>query len=186
MWYPLTAQIEADIKAKMRTVPDFPKPGIKFKDLSTLLCDHMTMRVIYDALAEKCETLKPDYLALLEARGFLIGPPVAMLLGIGTIMIRKPKKLPGKVVKTVYELEYGTDELSIQSDIIPQGSRVIIIDDLLATGGTAAAACALLREIGTTVVGAGFVSELTSLNGRFKFDESIDVFSLLYYDANME
>ncbi len=117
MSYPLTATESTAFKAQMRTVPDFPKPGVQFKDVSTLLRDPKTMSRIYEAFAAKCETLKPDYLVMLEARGFLLAP-VASLLEVGTVMVRKPKKLPGDIVTLKYELEYGSDELSIQTGMI--------------------------------------------------------------------
>lgn len=185
MSYPLTPAEAAALKTKMRTVPDFPKPGIKFKDLSTLLIDPTAMEQVYEALAAKCKELKPDCLALLEARGFLVGTPVAMLLKVGTVMIRKPGKLPGELVKYTYDLEYGSDTLTLQKGLIELDSRVLIIDDLLATAGTACAALTLLEQVGANVVGAGFISELTALGGRKKFPPGVDVFSLVEFDADM-
>ena len=185
MSYPLTADQANALKTQMRTIPDFPKAGIKFKDLSTLLLDHATMDLIYRSLSAKCATLKPDYLAILDARGFLLGTPVAHMLGIGTVMIRKKGKLPGDVEEVTYDLEYGTDTLAVQKDLLPAGSRVVIIDDLLATAGTAGAAVTLLTKVGATVVGAGFLSELLFLDGRKKFDASVDVFALIQFDADM-
>lgn len=190
MAFPLTGDQAAQLKKQMRTVPDFPKKGIKFKDLATLLIDPDAMKLIYESLAERCALLKPDYLVLLEARGFLVGTPLGLLLHKGVLLLRKPGKLPGKLVDFKYDLEYGSDTLTVQVDLgVPEGSRVLIIDDLLATGGSAAAAAHLMQKIGLNVVGAGFISELTSLPGRAKLaalDSQMDVFSLLQFDSNME
>ncbi len=189
MSFPLSAEQSAGLKKQMRTVPDFPKKGIKFKDLATLLIDPDAMELIYKSLAARCAELKPDYFVLLEARGFLVGTPLGLLLHKGVVMLRKPGKLPGKLVAFKYDLEYGSDTLTIQVDLVKPGSRVIIIDDLLATGGTAAAAAHLLANVGANVVGAGFISELTSLPGRSKLastNAAMEVFSLLQFDSNME
>ena len=185
MSYPLTPTQAAALKTQMRTVPDFPKPGIKFKDLSSLLIDPVAMELVYEALAAKVKELKPDCLALLEARGFLVGTPVGLLTKIGTVMIRKPGKLPGELVTYKYDLEYGSDTLTLQTGLIKSGSRVVILDDLLATAGTASAAIKLLDMVGATVIGAGFISELTALDGRKKFPPGVDVFSLVEFDGDM-
>jgi adenine phosphoribosyltransferase len=169
------------IKEAIRDIPDFPKPGIIFKDLTPLLKDVPRFKFCVDALAEKCRQLKPDYIAAIEARGFLLGPTIAYELGLGFVPIRKPGKLPYKVQKLEYALEYGSDCVEVHADAVEPGKRVVVIDDLLATGGTADAATRLITAVGGKVVGVGFIVELEFLSGRKKLSGDADVFSLISY-----
>jgi adenine phosphoribosyltransferase len=157
-----------DIKALIRDVPDFPKAGILFRDITTLLRDPAGLRHMVDVLAEKCAELKPDYIAGIESRGFIIGTPLAYKMNLGFVPIRKPGKLPSAVYGIDYALEYGTDRLEIHQDALPQGSRVLIVDDLIATGGTAAASGQLINQVGCELVGFAFAIELKDLAGRSK------------------
>ncbi len=157
-----------DIKALIRDVPDFPKPGILFRDITTLLRDPAGLRYMVDVLAEKCAELKPDYIAGIESRGFIIGTPLAYKMDLGFVPIRKPGKLPSAVYGIDYALEYGTDRLEIHQDALPKGSRVLIVDDLIATGGTAAASGQLINQVGCELVGFAFAIELKDLAGRNK------------------
>jgi adenine phosphoribosyltransferase len=168
-----------DLKQHIRGIPDFPKPGILFYDISTLLKHPGAWKETIAEMTEALRPLKPDLLAGIESRGFLVAAPVAVLLGCGFVMIRKKGKLPGKTIPYTYDLEYGSDTVEIQSDAIEAGQRIIIVDDLLATGGTAAAAVRLCRMVGGNVVGMGFIIELTGLNGRKRLD--VPVTSLLDY-----
>lgn len=189
---PLTTTKSDWLKSKIRDIPDFPKPGIVFKDLTTLLKDAEAFSFVIDALAEKYEKLNPAYIAGIEARGFILGASLAYKLGIGFLPIRKPGKLPYKVEKIAYELEYGTDALEIHVDAVDidavdtgaveKGKSVVLIDDLLATGGTAVAASKLLTAVGAKVIGVGFVVELGFLGGRKKFPSGTDIFSLISFD----
>jgi adenine phosphoribosyltransferase len=169
-----------DLKQHIRGIPDFPKPGILFYDISTLLKHPGAWKETVAEMTEALRPLKPDLLAGIESRGFLIAAPVAILLGCGFVMIRKKGKLPGKTIPHTYDLEYGSDTVEIQSDAIEAGQRVVIIDDLLATGGTAAAAVRLCRMVGADVVGSAFIIELTGLKGRKRLD--VPVTSLLNYE----
>jgi len=169
-----------DLKQHIRSIPDFPKPGILFYDISTLLKHPGAWKETVAEMTEALRPLKPDLLAGIESRGFLIAAPVAILLGCGFVMIRKKGKLPGKTIPHTYDLEYGSDTVEIQSDAIEAGQRVVIIDDLLATGGTAAAAVRLCRMVGADVVGSAFIIELTGLKGRKRLD--VPVTSLLDYE----
>lgn len=170
------------LKSTIRDIPDFPKPGIVFKDLTTLLKDPTAFSYVIDVFCEKYAPMKLDYIAGIEARGFILGPAIAHKLGIGFIPIRKPGKLPAQVQKETYDLEYGTDSLEIHMDATDPGQRVVIIDDLLATGGTAAAACRLMKTLKAEVVGLGFVVELGFLKGRSKLPTTTDVFAIIEYD----
>jgi len=169
------------LKKMIREIPDHPKPGILFYDITTLLRDKNGFRSLVDLLCQHYEGRKVDVVAGIEARGFIFGPALAYRLGAGFVPIRKPKKLPWKTAQVTYQLEYGSDSLEIHSDAIKPGESVLISDDLLATGGTAAAAAQLIRQLGGTVAGAAFAVELTFLSGRAKLP-GIDVFSLLQYD----
>jgi len=169
-----------DLKQHIRGIPDFPKPGILFYDISTLLKHPGAWKETVAEMTEALRPLKPDLLAGIESRGFLVAAPVAVLLGCGFVMIRKKGKLPGKTIPHTYDLEYGSDTVEIQSDAIEAGQRVVIVDDLLATGGTAAAAVRLCRMVGANVVGMGFIIELTGLKGRRRLD--VPVTSLLDYE----
>jgi adenine phosphoribosyltransferase len=170
-----------ELKKLIREVPDWPKPGILFYDLTTLLKDRQGFRTLIDRLCEHYADRKIDVVAGIEARGFIFAPALAFRLGAGFVPVRKPKKLPWKTASVTYALEYGTDALEIHQDAAQPGQRVLICDDLLATGGTAAAAVELVRQLGAEVVGAGFAVELSFLNGRAKLP-GLDVFSLIQYD----
>jgi adenine phosphoribosyltransferase len=170
------------LKSTIRDIPDFPKPGILFKDITTLLKDKEAFAFVIDALAEKFAALKPKYIVGIEARGFVLGAAIAHKMGLGFVPIRKPGKLPHKTEKAVYELEYGTDCVEIHVDAVNKGDRCILIDDLLATGGTAEAASRLLKMIGADVAGIGFVVELAFLEGRKKMPAGIEVFSIIQYE----
>ena len=171
-----------DLKKLIREIPDYPKPGILFYDLTTLLKDKSGFRKLVDQLCDHYADRKVDVVVGVEARGFIFAPALAYRLGAGFVPVRKPKKLPAKTAKVSYQLEYGTDTLEIHEDAIRPGQNVIISDDLLATGGTAAATVQLVRGLGGTVNGAAFAVELTFLNGRSKLP-GLDVFSLIRYDA---
>ena len=178
---PLSAEKADWIKTSIRDIPDFPKPGIIFKDLTPLLKDVGRFKFVIDSMTEKCRELKPDVIAGIEARGFLLGPTIAYELGLGFVPIRKPGKLPYKVQKLEYALEYGTDCIEVHADAVDSGQRVVIIDDLLATGGTATAAQNLIKTVGGNVVGIGFIVELAFLSGREKLGAGPDIFSLITY-----
>jgi adenine phosphoribosyltransferase len=165
----------------IREVPDFPKPGILFYDITTLLKDSDGFAGVIDGLKSHYSGTRVDLVLGIEARGFIFAPALAYALHAGFVPIRKPGKLPSAIVGVTYDLEYGKDSLEMHKDAVQPGSRVLIVDDLLATGGTAAAAARLVREAGGTVAGLGFVVELTFLSGRAKLPE-YDVFSLLQYD----
>jgi adenine phosphoribosyltransferase len=171
-----------DLKKLIREIPDYPKPGILFYDLTTLLKDGKGFHDLVDQLCEHCKGDDVDVVASIEARGFIFGPALAYRLGAGFVPVRKPKKLPWKTASVTYELEYGTDQLEIHQDAVQKGQRVLICDDLLATGGTAAAAITLVRQLGGNVVGAVFAVELSFLNGRAKLP-GVDVFSPVKYDS---
>ena len=170
-----------ELKKLIREVPDWPKPGILFYDLTTLLKDARGFRTLIDKLCEHYHGQKIDIVTGIEARGFIFAPALAYRLGAGFVPVRKPKKLPSKTEKVTYALEYGTDSLEIHQDAVQKGQRVLVCDDLLATGGTASATVELVRKLGGEVAGAGFAVELTFLNGRAKMP-GIDVFSLIQYD----
>lgn len=170
-----------DLKSLIRDIPDFPKPGILFRDITTLLCDPEGLRYTVDCLAEKCSPFSPDYVIGMESRGFLFGVPLAYQLGVGFIPVRKPKKLPSAVYRAEYELEYGTDCLEMHQDALAEGQRVIIVDDLIATGGTAKATAQLVEQAGGVVTGFCFIIELTALNGRKNLPD-VPIISLLQYD----
>jgi len=170
-----------DLKAHIRQVPDFPKPGILFYDISTLLAHADAWQVTTGRLARAISAQQPDLLVGIESRGFLVAAPLALKLGVGFIMVRKKGKLPGATVRHEYALEYGTDVIEIQKDAITPGQRVVVLDDLLATGGTLAASIKLLREMGAVVTGAACIIELAFLNGRQKLD--VPVTSVVSYDS---
>jgi adenine phosphoribosyltransferase len=169
------------LKQLIREVPDFPKQGILFYDITTLLKDREGFRHTIDALKRQYEKLGVDLVIGIEARGFIFAPALAYALDAGFVPVRKPKKLPAERARVSYALEYGTDSLEIHRDAVNKGSRVLIVDDLLATGGTARATTHLVEQLGGTVVGIAFVVELTFLGGREKLD-GYEVFSLLQYD----
>jgi adenine phosphoribosyltransferase len=157
-----------DLEAHIRQIRDFPKRGILFYDISTLLRDAGAWQEAIDRMAELVLPYRPDRLVAIESRGFIFGAPLALKLGIGMAMVRKRGKLPGSVVGHAYMLEYGNDTIEVSADLIPAGSRVVVVDDLIATGGTAAAAVALMRKIETEVAAAVFLIELRGLEGREK------------------
>src|ERR1700741_2696058 len=159
-----------DLKKHIRQIPDFPKPGINFFDISTLIAHPEAWRTTIERMAALTRPWRPDMLAAIDARGFLVAAPLAIPLGCGSIMIRKSGKLPGKVKSHSYGLEYGTDTIEIQHDAVEPGQRVVIVDDLLATGGTLMAAAQLIRSSGGNVVGAVALIELSFLKGRAKLD----------------
>lgn len=169
-----------DLKNYIRHVPDFPKPGILFYDISTLIRSAEAWQVATARLARLIGTWQPDLLAGIESRGFLTAAPTAQRLGCGFTMLRKPGKLPGETMALKYGLEYGEDELQIQTDAVVPGQRVVVLDDLLATGGTLAASVALLRKVGANVVGVSVLIELAGLKGREKLD--VPVNALITYD----
>ena len=168
-----------DLKDHIRTIPDFPKPGILFYDISTLLIHPGAWQETMERLAEVILPHKPDILAGIESRGFLVAAPLALKLGLGFIMVRKEGKLPGKTLPYTYDLEYGTDTIEIQADAVQPGQRVVVLDDLLATGGTLNATAQLLRGAGAEVMAGACVIELAFLNGREKLD--IPVTTLVTY-----
>jgi adenine phosphoribosyltransferase len=170
-----------DLKKLIREIPDYPKPGILFYDVTTLLKDAAGFHTLVDRLCEHYNGNKVDTVVGIEARGFIFAPALAYRLGAGFVPVRKPKKLPSKTASVSYQLEYGTDQLEIHEDAVRRGQRVLVCDDLLATGGTASAAVKLVRQLGGDVVGAAFAVELNFLNGRAKLP-GLDVFSLLKYD----
>jgi adenine phosphoribosyltransferase len=170
-----------DLKKLIREVPDWPKPGILFYDITTLLKDKCGFRAVIDGLRHHYREAQVDVVLGIEARGFIFAPALAYALGAGFVPVRKPKKLPAECVSVSYDLEYGTDSLEMHRDAVSNGHRVLIVDDLLATGGTAAAAARMVKNVGGEVAGIGFVVELTFLQGRKKL-EGYDVFSLLQYD----
>jgi adenine phosphoribosyltransferase len=168
------------LRARVRDVPDFPKPGILFYDLTPLMGDGVAMRACVDLLAERVALHRPDVVVAVESRGFIFGAPVAAALGLGFAPVRKPGKLPSRTLRRTYDLEYGTDSLEMHADAVRPGARVVVVDDLLATGGTAAATIELVREQGATVVAAIFVVELSFLPGRARLP-GVPVEALIAY-----
>ncbi|MDQ2911235.1 MAG: adenine phosphoribosyltransferase [Actinomycetota bacterium] len=169
-----------NLKAKIRDVPDFPEPGIVFKDIMPLLADPLSLREAVDLLAEWAEPRKPDVILGAEARGFILGAALAYKLGCGFVAARRAGKLPWKTVSATYALEYGENSLELHADAITDGARVLVHDDVLATGGTARAICDLATQLGGEIVGVEFVIELAFLDGR-KHLEGFDVQSLITY-----
>ncbi|MEH2247031.1 adenine phosphoribosyltransferase [Nostoc sp.] len=171
-----------DLKSLVRDIPDFPKPGILFRDITTLLRDPEGLRYTIDFLTQKCHEagITADYVIGIESRGFIFGSPLAYKLGAGFIPVRKRGKLPAAVHSIEYELEYGTDCLEVHQDALHQGSRVLIVDDLIATGGTANATAKLVQKIGCELVGFGFIIELRDLQGR-KYLPDVPIISLIEY-----
>ena len=169
------------VKSKIRDILDFPVKGIVFKDITTVLRDKEGFKEIIKFLTEKFKDKEIDYIAGIESRGFIFGAALAYELGAGFVPLRKPGKLPGEILSQDYQLEYGTDTLQIHKDAIEPNKRVVIVDDLLATGGTAGAACNLVRQTGANVVAAAFVIELQDLNGRAKMPEGVETVSMIVY-----
>jgi adenine phosphoribosyltransferase len=170
-----------DLKQLIREVPDFPKPGILFYDITTLIKDACGFRAVIDGLKNHYQGAHVQTVLGIEARGFIFAPALAYALGAGFVPVRKPNKLPAECVSISYALEYGSDSLEMHKDAIGHGQSVLIVDDLLATGGTADAAARMVTEVGGHVAGIGFVVELTFLKGRQKL-AGRDVFSLIQYD----
>ena len=170
-----------DLKKHIRSIPDFPKPGILFYDISTLLAHPKAWYATIERMADALRPHRPDVLAGIESRGFLLAAPLAIALGTGFVMLRKQGKLPGTTVRHTYALEYGTDTIEIQQDAIKKGARVALVDDLLATGGTMAAAVQLLQNVGGVVPTAACIIELTFLEGRKKLPVPVE--ALLKYDS---
>lgn len=168
------------IKSMIRDIPNFPKEGILFRDITTALKDADTLKITVDEIYEAFKDEKIDYVAGIESRGFIYGMPLAYKLGCGFIPVRKPNKLPAEVLSQEYELEYGTDKIEIHKDALKAGDKVLIVDDLLATGGTAAAAATLVSQV-ADVVGMAFVIELVDLKGKDKLPQDIKVLSLVKY-----
>lgn len=171
-----------ELKRVIREVPDFPKKGILFYDITTLLKDARALAKAVEALSERYREERIDAVLAIEARGYIFGAAVACRLGTGFVPVRKMGKLPAKTIRETYELEYGTDTLEMHEDAVREGQRILVVDDLLATGGTAAAACRLVEKTGGRVLGCCFLIELRFLNGREKLGDR-RVFSLLQYDA---
>lgn len=170
-----------DLASTIRSVPDFPIEGILFYDITTMLKDPAALKESIDQLTNHYKGGDIDLVVGMEARGFIFGVPIAYQLGVGYVPIRKPGKLPAETLTESYELEYGSNSIEIHVDAIESGQKVLVIDDLLATGGTAKATCNLVEKLGGQIVGVGFVIELTFLNGREKLKD-YEVFSLLKYD----
>ena len=173
---------EEKLRARIRNVPDFPKKGIVFRDITTLLQDRLAFQEATDCLFERYRGAGIEKVAGIESRGFIFGSVAALRLGAGFVPVRKPGKLPSATIREEYQLEYGKDALEIHTDSIKPGEHVLVVDDLLATGGTAAAACNLVRRLGGTIVGVVFLIELAFLEGRKKLQQ-YDIFSVVTYDS---
>ncbi|NLN19907.1 MAG: adenine phosphoribosyltransferase [Firmicutes bacterium] len=170
-----------DLRSLIRVIPGFPEPGVSFKDITTLLKDPQALRYVVQEMARHYRDKDIDVITGIESRGFFFSAPLAYEMGLGLVPIRKPGKLPADKLSIQYALEYGTDALEIHRDAIVPGQRVLLVDDLLATGGTFSAAVQLIRQLGGIVVGGAFLVELASLGGRKRLGD-IDVFSLVVYD----
>jgi adenine phosphoribosyltransferase len=171
-----------DLRALVREIPDFPKEGVGFKDITPLLADPRALRAAVQGLAEYARPLNVDCVIAAEARGFLLGPALALELGTGFVLARKPGKLPFQTISAEYLLEYGAGQLEVHTDALSAGKRVLVHDDLLATGGTAAALCELVEQLGGEVVGCGFLVELAFLNGRERLAPR-ETHALLTYES---
>ena len=173
------------VREHVREVPDFPKKGILFLDVTTIVKDAKAFNMCIDFLYEKFKDENIDYVAGIESRGFIFGAPLACKLNACFVTVRKPNKLPADTIKETYDLEYGTDTIEMHADAVKAGDRVLVIDDLLATGGTAAAACNLVKKAGADVVASAFIIELDPLKGREKIEASgVNVVSMLNYDLD--
>ena len=173
--------MSTDLRALVRDVPDFPKPGILFRDLTPLMRDPGGWQEVVRQLSDLCDRLQPDLIVGIESRGFIVGTALATAVRLGFVPVRKPGKLPGAVTGIDYALEYGSDRLEIHSEALSRGERVLIVDDLLATGGTAAACAELVTIAGGAICGFGFVAELAGLEGRRRLPEQLPVESLIIY-----
>ena len=176
-----TTDVVANVKSKIRSVNDFPKKGIIFRDITTALKEPEVLKEMIDYLCDQFKDVKIDYIAGIESRGFIFGMPMAYKLNAGFVPIRKPNKLPAETISQEYQLEYGTDKIEIHTDAIKEGDNVLIVDDLLATGGTAEAACKLINKTGGNLVGIAFLIELEDLKGREKFNKDLKIVSMLKY-----
>ena len=174
-----------EIKNKIRTVPDWPKKGIQFRDITTLLKDKDAFSATIDLLSERYKSMDLTYIAGIESRGFISGAALAYKLGLGFIVIRKPGKLPADTISEEYELEYGVDTLEIHKDALVKGDKVLIIDDLIATGGTALAACKLVEKLGAEIVECSFIVDLPDLGGAKKLEDAgYKSFALLEFEGD--
>lgn len=172
------------IASRIRTIPNYPKPGIMFRDITTLLKDPVGLRIMINELVNRYSGIKVDKVVGIESRGFILGAPLAYMLGVGFVPIRKKGKLPGEVVSQEYELEYGTDIIEIHKDAISQGERVLLVDDLIATGGTAIAAITLIDTLGATVIECAFAVDLPELGGRRRLEQiSQKVYALCEFEG---
>ncbi len=169
-----------DLKEKIRIIEDFPKPGISFKDITTLLQDQRAFKYSVKKMAKFCQERSVDIIVGVESRGFVLGAPLAYELDLGFVLIRKFGKLPGQVLRVEYDLEYGTDALEIHKNSIKPGMNVVLVDDLLATGGTISAAAKLVEQVGANITGFAFLIELENLKGRDKL-EGYDILTLVKY-----
>jgi adenine phosphoribosyltransferase len=169
-----------DLRTKIREVPDFPTPGVGFKDITPLLADSDALRQTISSLAEWAESKEPDLVLGAEARGFILGPAIAAQVGVGFVPARRPGKLPPETVSATYVLEYGENALEVHPELIPEGARVVIHDDVLATGGTVEAIARLVRQLGGEVVGVCFIIELTFLGGRERLSD-LELHALIEY-----
>lgn len=176
----LTSDVTSILRDKIRDIPDFPKPGILFRDLTPLLKDPKTFDLAIQQFVDRYQDARIDYVVGVESRGFILGAPIARALNAGFIPVRKPGKLPFKCERAEYALEYGTDALEIHTDAVEAGTRVLIVDDLLATGGTISATVDLVQRSGAEVAGVAFLVELLDLSGRSKLN-GIDIFSIIQY-----
>ena len=173
------------VKSRIRTIPHFPKPGIQFRDITTLLKDPIGFRMAINALAHHYTGQKIDKIAAIESRGFIIGAPLAFQLGVGFVPIRKPGKLPGDKVGHDYVLEYGSDRVELHTDAIQPGEKVLLVDDLLATGGTALAAASLIEKVGGEIVACAFVIDLPDVGGRKRLEhKGYQVFALCEFEGD--
>lgn len=177
----MTTMTIQEVKNKIRNVENFPKEGIIFRDITTALKEPETLRIMIDYLCDQFKDIKIDYVAGIESRGFILGMPMAYKMNAGFVPIRKPNKLPAETYSQEYALEYGTDKIEIHKDALPEGANVLIVDDLLATGGTAEAACKLVKKTGANLVGIAFLIELEALQGREKLKDCGNVVSMLKY-----
>ncbi len=170
-----------DLKLKIRTIPDYPKPGIQFRDITSLLADPQAFNDVMDRFVKRYQDEKIDLVVGIESRGFILGAPLALRLGKGFIPVRKEGKLPGPTYGVDYDLEYGTDRVEVHKDAIPPGSKVLMVDDLLATGGTIGGSSRLIEKAGGIIVGYAFLIELVDLKGRNNLDHPI--FSLVTFEG---
>ena len=171
------------VKEKVRSIKDFPIEGIIFRDITTAIKDKDALKEMINFLTDKFKNKGIDYIAAIESRGFIFGSALANNIDAGCILIRKPGKLPAETISEEYDLEYGTDKLEMHKDAIEPGKNVVVIDDLLATGGTVNAACKLLKKAGANVKAAAFIIELTDLNGRNNLPKDIEVVSMISYEG---